>query len=539
MTTEANPYAEAIESARGGTGQREGRGAKAPRSSSFGSPAGLMVKIGLLGLLNAMVIWGLPRMFDKPDYGLAIAAIVALVVIDVIYLSPRRFIPGKYLIPGTVFLVAFAVYPVIYTVYISTTNYGTGNILSKGQAVTQIEQQSIGSTTDATRYTLQILAEGDVTGPLAYLLTDPDGNWFLGTADGLQPLTPDQIVEQGRRKTVEGYVALNAGQAQDRVAEIQAFAVPGPDGDIVNDGFGNAFVKVQRFRFDAATNTMVDTVDDVVYRPEGGFFVSESGQRLLPGWRAGVGLDNYQRLFTDPDVRGPFLRVFVWTVVFASMSVVTTFALGLLLALVFNNDRMKGRRLYRSLIIIPYALPSFMTALVWKGMFNQQFGVVNRWLGTSLPWLDGQWLPYFSILLVNLWLGYPYMFLVCTGALQSIPSDLKEAAVVDGATGWKAFKRVTFPLLLIAVSPLLIASFAFNFNNFNLIYLLTEGKPPIPGSDAGRTDILISYTYKLAFGGGRGADYGFASAVSLVIFILVAGISAFSFRYTKTFEEVK
>ena len=154
--------------------------------------------------------------------------------------------------------------------------------------------------------------------------------------------------------------------------------------------------------------------------------------------------------------------------------------------------------------MIPYAIPSFMTALVWRGMFNQQFGVINEWLGVNLNWLGGQWLPYLTILIVNLWLGYPYMFLVCTGALQGIPNDYVEAARVDGATGFKAFRKITFPLLLIAVAPLLIASFAFNFNNFNLIFLLTEGRPPVPGSDAGRTDILISYTYKLAFFGVTG-----------------------------------
>ena len=131
------------------------------------------------------------------------------------------------------------------------------------------------------------------------------------------------------------------------------------------------------------------------------------------------------------------------------------------------------------------------------------------------------------------------MFLVCTGALQGIPEDYVEAARVDGATGFKAFRKITFPLLLIAVAPLLIASFAFNFNNFNLIFLLTEGRPPVQGSDAGRTDILISYTYKLAFVGARGQDFGFAAAVSVVVFMLVAAISAFSFRFTKAFEEVR
>jgi arabinogalactan oligomer/maltooligosaccharide transport system permease protein len=509
-----------------------------PSRHSYGSPVGLLVKLGALAVLNGVALWGISVMLRKPDYSLAIAAGIALLLIDVVYLS-KRFVPLKYLVPGTLFLATFALYPVVYTVYISTTNYGTGNNLSRSQAIDQIERQSVGASADAVRYDLQILAEGSPTGPLAFLLTDPDGALFLGTAEGLAPLSPEDIIEDGRRITVEGYVALNAGQSNDRVAEINAFAVPGPTGDIVNDGFGDAFAQTQRYVFDEASNTMVDTIDGTVYVEDGGYFVSDDGSRLLPGWRASVGLDNYQRIFTDENVRSNFARVFVWTVVFAVMSVVLSFALGLLLALVFNNPKMKARRFYRSLIIIPYALPSFMTALVWQGMLNQQFGVINRWLGTNLPWLDGQWLPYFSILLVNTWLGYPYMFLVCSGALSSIPEDLTEAAKVDGANGPMRFRRITFPLLLISVAPLLIASFAFNFNNFNLIYLLTEGRPPVPGSIAGRTDILISYTYKLAFAGGSGADYGFASAVSFIIFILVAGISAFSFKFTKTFEEIR
>jgi arabinogalactan oligomer / maltooligosaccharide transport system permease protein len=477
-------------------------------------------------------------MIDQPDWPFAVVSIIALLTINIVYLSSRA-VPLKYLLPGTLFLLVFALYPVVYTVYNSTTNYGTGNNLTKSQAIGQIEQQSIGSTEDAIRYDLQILAEGDVSGTLAFLLSDPDGNSFLGTADGLAPLDQSQIVPDGRRQTIAGYVALNAGAAQDRLADVNALVVPGPTGEIVNDGFRAAFAKVQRLRYEAASNTVVDTVAGTVYSEDAGYFVSDTGDQLLPGWRANVGTANYERLFTDDAVRGPFVRVFVWTVVFSVMSVLLSFALGLLLAVVFNNERMRFRRLYRSLIIIPYALPSFMTALVWRGMLNQQFGVINRWLGTNLPWLDGDWMPYVSILLVNTWLGYPYMFLVCTGALQSIPSDLKEAASVDGATGLASFRRITFPLLLIAVAPLLIASFAFNFNNFNIIYLLTEGRPPITGSAAGRTDILISYTYKIAFAGGRGNDYGLASAVSFIIFVLVAGISAFSFRFTKAFEGLR
>ncbi len=347
-----------------------------------------------------------------------------------------------------------------------------------------------------------------------------------------------------RRENIDGLVSLNYGASNDRVAEVNALVVPSDTGEIVNDGFGAAFAKEQTRIYDEATDTVTDVSTGEVYSVVDGYFTNEAGDQLLPGWRANVGLENYERLFNDEQTRDVFLRVFVWTVLFSLFSVGLTFFFGLQLALVFNDARMRGRRYYRSLIIIPYAIPSFMTALVWQGMLNQQFGVINRWLGTNLPWLTGStgadwYLPYISILLVNLWLGYPYMFLVCLGALQSIPADLQEAAQVDGASGWKRYRFITLPLLLIAVAPLLVASFAFNFNNFNLIFLLTEGNPPVQGSDAGRTDILISYVYKLAFESGGGADYGFASAVSLLVFIIVAGISAFSFRFTKVFEEIR
>ncbi|TVR26876.1 MAG: ABC transporter permease subunit [Ilumatobacter sp.] len=522
----------------------EGRGADAPRPSprpvlgNYGSPLGILVKLVALALLNAIVLWGLTVMADAGEWAFLVFSALALLVIDWVYLSRRR-IPGKYLVPGTLFLLVFAVYPVLYTVFISTTNYGTGNNLSQEQAIQQIERQSISATDEATRYSLQILARGNPGGDLAFLLTDPDGERFLGTADELVPLADADVVADGRRETIDGFVPLNAGQAQDRVAEIRSFVVPGPEGEIDNDGFGAAFTKLQRYVYDAATGTMVDTVNDVVLVADGGYFVDDDGRRLLPGWRTNVGLSNYEALLTDPALRGNFIRVFVWTVVFAAASVFFSFSLGLLLALVFNNPTMRGRQLYRSLIIIPYALPSFMTALVWRGMFNQSFGVINRWLDVSLPWLSGQWLPYVSILIVNTWLGYVYMFLVSSGALQSIPDELTEAAKVDGATGPMRFRRITLPLLLVSISPLLIASFAFNFNNFNLIYLLTEGRPSIPGSDAGRTDILITYTYKVAFEQGARADYGFASALAVVIFLIVAAISAVSFRYTKQLEEIR
>jgi arabinogalactan oligomer/maltooligosaccharide transport system permease protein len=158
--------------------------------------------------------------------------------------------------------------------------------------------------------------------------------------------------------------------------------------------------------------------------------------------------------------------------------------------------------------------------------------------GLSVDWLGTPWTARLAVILVQLWLGYPYMFLVATGALQAIPREMTEAASIDGASPWQAFRRVTLPLLLVALSPLLISSFGFNFNNFNAIFLTTEGGPfPADNPSVGATDLLITYTYRLAFG-TAGAQFGFAAAVSIYIFAIVALISAISFRRTRRHEEV-
>jgi arabinogalactan oligomer/maltooligosaccharide transport system permease protein len=177
---------------------------------------------------------------------------------------------------------------------------------------------------------------------------------------------------------------------------------------------------------------------------------------------------------------------------------------------------------------------------VWSGLLNDEFGLVNRLLPVDAPWLfDANWAKV-SVLIVSVWLTFPYFFLVSLGALQSIPEELVEAARVDGGGPLQIFRRVTFPLLLVAVTPLLIASFAYNFNNFNIIYLLTKGGPAVGDQGvAGATDILISYTWKLAFEAGKGQDYGLASAISIVIFGIVATISAASFWRSRSLEELR
>ena len=152
-----------------------------------------------------------------------------------------------------------------------------------------------------------------------------------------------------------------------------------------------------------------------------------------------------------------------------------------MLALVLRERRMRGQGIYRLLLIVPFGLPAILTTLVWKGMLNTDFGLINQILGSDIGWLTETNLARFSVLMVNLWMGFPYFFLVCSGALTAIPEDLKEAAYVDGASSRYAFRTVVLPLLLVATAPLLVTTFAFNFNNYNLIELLTGGGP-FPGS---------------------------------------------------------
>lgn len=377
-------------------------------------------------------------------------------------------------------------------------------------------------------------------------MTDPDGDALVGGAD--RPLEPadDAQFSGDRAISLPGYTALNFAQIVANQSAITALAVPFSDDP--NDGTlqtrdgSVAYQYTSTLAWDATAGTMTNTETGVVYKDNGnGSFESDDGQTLATGWQVWVGLDNFVRAFTTESIRGPFIAVTIWTFAFAILSVATTFALGLFLAIVFNDPRMKSKKYYRVVMILPYAFPAFLSALVWAGMFNQDFGFINQTLlgGASIPWLQDPFLAKVSILIVNLWLGYPYMFLVTTGAIQSIPEDIQEAGKVDGAGVWQIFRYIKFPLLLVAVAPLLISSFAFNFNNFNLIYMLTGGGPRIPDAsiNVGHSDILISMVYKVAFVGAE-RDYGLASAFSIIIFVLVAVISYLSFRQTKVLEEL-
>ena len=504
---------------------------------------GMLVKIALLGLVLAIAIFGAFPLIEQQQWlGLALLVLVTAVIFWV-YLSPRR-IPAKYLIPGTLFLLAFQVFPVLYTMSTAFTNFGDAHRGSKEQAVQAIEGASITKVEGSTDYRLAVAVKGDpITGDLYFLLTDPETRQTeVGTSDGLEPLPADGVVlsPQGNVTEAPGYTILTIGAAGGREEDLAVFSVPTENGAIVAAGLTRAFEGAPTRVYDEACDCIKDTETGQTWTADDsdGFFVDAQGENLAQGWQVNVGLRNFVDVVTDPLIAKYFFRTLVWNLAFAALTVAGTFSLGLLVAIVLNHERLKGQRVYRSLLILPYAMPAFAMLLLWRDMFNTDFGLINRMFGTEINWFGKPVTAMIAVLLVQLWMGYPYMFLVATGALQSIPGDLKEAASVDGAKPVYAFRTIIFPLLLVALAPLMIASFAFNFNNFNAIYMVSEGGPfPPDNPQLGATDLLITYTYRLAFG-AQGAQYGFAAAVSIFIFLIVAVISIIGFRRTRALEEV-
>lgn len=503
---------------------------------------GFWVKTVLVALVDALGVYGVLAAGALGQWGIVAFLVVALVAVNVVYFS-KKMLPAKYLVPGLVFLLVYQVFVVLYTGFTAFTNYGDGHNSTQADAVEAILVQNEARLPDSPTYPLTVVVNGD---ELGFAVVDGEGDAELGTAE--DPLHPvDATLENGRVASVDGWQTLQFNQVLERQDEIFALRVPisedPNDGSVRTPDGSTGYVYVSTMEWDEAAGTITDTSTGDVYTADEdqGAFVAEDGAQLGTGWKVFVGFENFSRVFTDSKLAGPFVGVLLWTFAFAILSVVLTFGLGLFMAIVLNHPKVRGRKIYRSLLIVPYAFPAFLTALVWQGMLNRDFGFVNATLlgGASIPWLTDPWLAKISVLVVNLWLGFPYMFLICTGALQSIPNEIYEAGKIDGAKPLRLFRSLTMPLLLVSTAPLLISSFAFNFNNFNVVYLLTEGGPDDLSApvDVGATDILITFVYRLAFGGVN-RQYGLACAVSILIFLIVASISAATFSKTRALEDL-
>ena len=506
-----------------------------------GNPLAVILKVVavalVLGVLGTLAISALA----VGEIFIAIFIFLAMLALGVTYLT-KISVPMKFFLPGMLLLFAFVVAPIIYTVSMSVYQFQTGNYISKAEATTIISDQGVSPDELGNAYDVRV--GKDASGDLQLLVSDIfEKRYYLSTLTSYTELEANQVTLDDFEVAFEapGFVAVSDDELAQIGDELGTFRFFFADPFFLSlQGFDVAAVYEQSLVYDAGLDQFTNLQTGDIYTDNGrGNFANTSNPEdiLIPGWRSPVWFENYAKLVTDPQVREPFIAVFIWTVVFASVTVLTQFAFGLLLALALDK-KIRGRRFYRTILILPYAIPSIMSILVWGGMFDAEFGAINSLLGTDIAWFRDGNLAKMAVLLVNLWLGFPYFYLVSSGALQAIPGDLAEAASIDGARPFQVFRLITLPLLLKILTPLLVASFAFNFNNFNLIFLLTGGGPrnDLEGEVAGATDILISYTYRIAFG-TETQNLGLASAISVVIFILVAVISLYGVRKSKVLDE--
>ncbi len=220
-----------------------------------------------------------------------------------------------------------------------------------------------------------------------------------------------------------------------------------------------------------------------------------------------------------------FWTVLLKTLIWTAVNVVFHVGLGVLLAVVLNQKFVVGKGAWRVLLILPWALPQYITALTWRGMFNYEYGSINLFItqvfGLSpVAWLTDPFNAFAAAILTNIWLGFPFMMVVALGGLQSIPGELYEAADVDGASAWHKFWNITLPLLRPVMIPAITLGTVWTFNNINVVWLVSNG-----GEPNDQTHILVSYVYEAAFSMYR---FGWAAALSLIIFMIL-------FTFTQVF----
>ena len=259
-----------------------------------------------------------------------------------------------------------------------------------------------------------------------------------------------------------------------------------------------------------------------------------------------VGVTNFTNIWRLSTFRSAFGAVLGWTIIWALAASTVQIVIGIFTAIIANQPFIKGKRIFGVIFLLPWAVPAFITILTFSNMFNDSIGAINTQviplLGKVLPFLNGHLIPWktdptwtkVALIMMQGWLGFPYIYVLTLGILQSIPNDLYEAAYIDGANAWQKFRNITFPMILAVAAPTLISQYTFNFNNFSIMYLFNDGGPGTVGGGAGSTDILISWIYRLTT--GAAPQYSMAAAVTLIISLIVISISMIAFKKLHAFD---
>ena len=471
--------------------------------------------------------------------GYTVLAFITLIVscLTVYVYLHKPMTAYRYLWPGLIGIGVFVVFPLIYTIGMGLTNYSSSNLLGFERAKQFFLEETYTSSDTQYSFTLHKHNDG-----YQFKLTDNDKVYTSApiTFSGKQRLTVNEV---DKNTSLNLGDALSMGEIIKLRSALKEISLNLPDGRQLGMQGLRRFALSAPLYKEGVNNTLINTQTNTVIVPnfETGFFEDENKQSLTPGFKVSIGLENYYRIFGNADFQKPFLKIFLWTVIFSALSVLFTLVIGVILAVLLNWDALKYRTVYRTLLFLPYAVPGFISILVFKGLFNENFGeinlVLNTLFGISPGWFSDPMLAKVMLLIVNTWLGYPYIMILCTGLLKSISKELYEATAIEGCSPLRNFWSITLPLIIKPLSPLLVASFAFNFNNFVLISLLTGGRPDFLDSQvpAGTTDLLVTYTYRIAFE-DSGQNFGLAAAISTVIFVMVAIMSIINLRMARVNE---
>ncbi len=502
----------------------------------------------LIACLLLLFGYGLIALYLLGEYAAAMVALLLGSSGGYIYLR-RDLLAWRFMYPALALIFLIMLFPIAYSVAIAFTNYSSMNLLSYQRVVKYQLEQTYAE--QGSRFEFKLYRQGE---RYQLLLTDNDGGLWQSGPFSMPAISVHQSRADAAPLPLHAITTLPDPEPlsmRDVIKQRKALQQLNPT---LPDGLQLSLYGMREFlplkpRFEPAVHPQLPApavATDILFDRQSARYVGADHTRgyyyyldpqgrmteelLTPGFVTQVGWNNFASAFSEGE-RHILLRIFLWTVSFAALTVLSQSALGLLIASLLNWHRIRGQRIYRTLFLLPFAIPAFVSIMVFGMMFNSEFGQINQLLqalfGITLEWYHNPWMAKLQVLLVNLWLGFPYFMLLGMGMLKSIPQELYEAAAMDGAGVWFKFRHITLPLLLRPMMPLLIMSFAFNFNNFNVIYLLTHGGPMMQDSTvwAGETELLINYTYNIARGARGYNDYGLAAALSALLFVLIGAMA--------------
>lgn len=513
-----------------------------------GVAGGLLRSLGLLSLALALAVGAgvvgyqlLRLLFPVPVWsGLLFGLAALIIILRAIAQRYAWIMPWYYLLPAILFLLTFTFFPVMLTISLAFTDYSG---VRNGQLNVATETRIV--AVDGNRVTIENLRTLDcqalrdgcnnvrarvyASGQLEVEAVSLEGAVLTLAA----PPPADRRVTAVNLELVD--FGISAGFPITEIDGVRLTLERAPPGTVdlteVILRLDREALERRMLRVENATVILDEPL------PEGLEYeaLARYNDFGFIGWR------NFESIIAQSG--RALWPVFSWNLAFAFLTVLINTTFGMLVAVLLNNPDLKLRNFYRTLIIISWALPGIITIQVWGGLLNANFGAINRLLALlDLPtfnWLGEPNAARAAVLLVNLWLGLPFMMTAILGALSAISRELYEAAKIDGASAWQSFRGVTLPLLRAALVPITLSSFAFNFNNFNIIFLLTGGGPPVAwGTATARgTDILISWAYNEAFQAQGAFAYGLGSAISIIIFVITLAVSLINFRVSGALKE--